>query len=157
MKKRIPFYFIIVVISVAFVAFAAVESLTQITKVKNENAKLETTLSSYTEKISNYERTTKKQEDQLASKDQQIKDLQGNIDSSTQTTDSESSDSVTEDSSHEQTTEDSAGAVYDTVTQEHRTLYSLAAKNGISLDELLKLNNMTADSLIVMGQKIRVK
>lgn len=40
--------------------------------------------------------------------------------------------------------------------QKGDTLYRIALKNGISLAELLKINNMTESSLIVPGQKLKI-
>ena len=59
-------------------------------------------------------------------------------------------------SSTANTSKNSGGAKYYTV-KKGDTLYGVARKNNISLNELLKLNGLTAKSTIHAGKKLRVK
>ncbi len=43
------------------------------------------------------------------------------------------------------------------VVKQGDTLYAIAKKHGLSLDKLLKMNNLTEESVLQLGQKIRVK
>lgn len=159
MKRHFFFYSLIVVICLGIVAFTSYESLMQISKLKLENAQLENTMETYTDKISSYKRSSANQEEKLTVKEQQIKDLKASIDAVTNNSSSSSSETeaaVPETKTSSQTTS-AANAVYDTITEQNPSLYSIAKKNGTTVDELMKLNNMTADSVYQIGDKIRVK
>ncbi|MDH6364145.1 LysM repeat protein [Enterococcus sp. PF1-24] len=159
MKKTKYIYLIVIVIALGLVAFTSFESLVQVCKLKNTNAQLSQTLTSYEEKIANLERSASNHQEQITSKDQQIKTLEKKLDD-LYTGGSTNGSSTTPGATNTNETTDSStdgDAVYDTVSEAYPTLYSIANKNGISLETLLQLNGLSSDSLIVMGQQLRVK